>query len=182
VVAIKTDNIACVFHEKDQPGSQAPTRHACGSMINWDTAAPNAPYWVLYLIDRNFGSGVKLVAITSSSPDVVGQASITAKGRKLLLINISDHAAVIALSNGFATGPMKAQVVEESSGENQPRIDQPVGSLIQLAPLAVAVRRPRNNSRAGSLARGPASYLFTQLAAYDASVWSKSEMRSRSCV
>ena len=80
MVAIRTDNIACVFHEKDQPDSQAPTLSASCSMINWDTAAPNTPSWVLYLIHRNFGSGDKLVAITSSSLDVVAQASITARG------------------------------------------------------------------------------------------------------
>jgi len=117
----------------------APTQSESCSMINWDTASPNAHYWVLYLINRNFGPGDKLVATTSSSPDVVAQASITSRGRRLLLINTSDHAVQISFSGLFAAGPLKAHLVDEASGENPPRVESPLGESISLDPFAVAV-------------------------------------------
>ncbi len=117
----------------------APTQSESCSMIDWDTAAPNAHYWVLYLVDENFGPGDKLVSTTSPSPDIVAQASITARGRKLLLVNTSDHAVPVALSGVFAAGLLKAQIVDEASGENPPRTDHLAGPSIQLAPFAVAV-------------------------------------------
>lgn len=55
----------------------APTQSESCSMINWDTAQPNAHYWVLRLIARNFGPRDKLVSTSSSSADVVAQASLT---------------------------------------------------------------------------------------------------------
>jgi hypothetical protein len=117
----------------------APTQSPSCSMINPNTAQPNAHYWVLWLINRNFGPGDKLVDTTSPSADVFAQAYITTRGRKLLVINTSDHAVSVVLDGAFAGGALKAQVVDEASGENPPRIDRLTGRTVQLAPFAVAV-------------------------------------------
>jgi hypothetical protein len=68
----------------------APTQSEPCSMINWETAQPNAHYWALSLVHSHFGPGDKLVGTQSSSDDVVAQASITASGRKVLLVNTSN--------------------------------------------------------------------------------------------
>jgi hypothetical protein len=120
----------------------APTQSESCSMIDWDTAAPNAHYWVLWLVNRNFGPGDKLVATTSPAADVIAQASITAAGRKLLLINTSNHAVTVDLGGVFAAGALSANVVDGATGENPPRADKLPGPSIELAPFAVAVVAP----------------------------------------
>lgn len=117
----------------------APTQSPSCSMINPNTAEPNAHYWVLKLIVNNFGPGDKLVTTKSSSDDVVAQASLTARGRRLLLINTSDHSVPVDLSSAFSSHSLQAQVVDEASGENPPLTDHLAGQQIRLAPFAVAV-------------------------------------------
>lgn len=117
----------------------APTQSEACSMINWDTAAPNAHYWVLSLVHSNFGPGDKLVATHSSSQDVIAQASITAKGRKVLLVNASDRTMPVNLAGSFTATTLKAEIVDEASGENPPRQENVKGATISLAPFAVAV-------------------------------------------
>jgi hypothetical protein len=120
----------------------APTQSEPCSMINWETAAPNAHYWVLSLVNSNFGPGDKLVATQSTSPDVIAQASITSAGRKVLLVNTANRTVTVNLADTFSGLSLKAQVVDEDSGENPPRIDSLKGTSIQLAPFAVAVVSP----------------------------------------
>jgi hypothetical protein len=117
----------------------APTQSPSCSMINPNTVHPNAHYWVLSMVNSNFGPGDKLVASESSSPDVVAQASITAKGRKALLVNTSDHAVTVNLSGAFASGSLNVEVVDEVSAENPPRREQAKNREVNLAPFAVVV-------------------------------------------
>lgn len=116
-----------------------PTQAPSCTMLNPKTAHPNAHYWVLSLVNSNFGPGDKLVATRSSSVDIVAQAAITASGNRVLLVNTSDHAVAVNISGTFASGPLKVQAVDEASGENPPRTDSVAGRQIQLAPFAVAI-------------------------------------------
>jgi hypothetical protein len=109
------------------------------TMVNPKTAHPNAHYWVLKLVNSNFGPGDKLVATQSSSPDVVAQAFITAAGRKVLLVNTSDRAVPVNLADTFPGSSLQVEVVDESSGEQPPRKERVTGTTVNLAPFAVAV-------------------------------------------
>lgn len=116
-----------------------PTQCLSISMVNWDTAHPNAHYWVLSLIHDNFGPGDKLVPTRSSSPDVVAQASITSAGRKVLLVNTSDKSVAVDLAGTYTSGGLRADLVDETSGEQPPRRENITGKTITLSPFAVAV-------------------------------------------
>jgi hypothetical protein len=117
----------------------APTQSESCSMINWDTAHPNAHYWVLSLIHHHFGPGDKLVATESSSPNLLAQASRTPSGRKVLLINTSNHVLQVNLSSAFSGSVLRMDVVDKASGEQPPRREHIRSSRITLAPFAVAV-------------------------------------------
>jgi hypothetical protein len=117
----------------------APTQSESCSMINWDTAHPNAHYWVLSLINSNFGPGDKLVGTQSSSRDVIAQASITKVGRKVLLVNTSNNAVSVNLADAFQGSSLKVEVVDQASGEQAPRKERVTGPRVNLAPFAVAV-------------------------------------------
>ncbi len=116
-----------------------PTQCPSISMFDKDTAKPNAHYWVLKLIASNFAPGDKLVTTKVSSSDIEAQAAITPVGRKVLLVNTSNHSISVNLAATFADAPLNAEVVDQSSGEDAPRQDHLEGSQISLAPFAVAI-------------------------------------------
>ena len=116
-----------------------PTQCPSISMFDKDTAKPNSHYWVLYLINENFGAGDKLVSTSVQSTDLEAQASETKQGQKLLLINKSNHDVSVALDAAFTQGPLSASVVDQATGENAPRGEKLQGKSITLAPFAVAV-------------------------------------------
>lgn len=109
------------------------------SMFDYETAKPNAHYWALHLIAHNFGPGDKLVATQAGSSDLYAQASVTRAGRKILLVNSSDHALTVDLSTAFSGGSLHAQTVDEKSGEQAPRQETLSGKQITLAPFAISV-------------------------------------------
>jgi hypothetical protein len=117
----------------------APTQSPSCTMINPNTGHPNAHYWVLSLVNRSFGPADKLVDTESSSPDVAAQASITAKGKKLLLVNTSDRIVAVDLSRVFARDRLRVELVDATSGENPPRTEPIRNQAVDLAPFAVAV-------------------------------------------
>ena len=116
-----------------------PTQCPSISMMDGDTRKPNAHYWALWLISHNFGPGDQLVTTKSSTEDVVAQASITHAGRKVLLINTTDHDVTVNLAGTFASGKVKLQVVDAKSGEDRPRKESVSGPSVTLAAFAVAV-------------------------------------------
>lgn len=115
-----------------------PTQCPSISMFDNDTARPNAHYWALYLITHNFAPGDKLVTTKSSTENVIAQASITPAGRKVLLINTTDQPQTVDLAGAFKA-PLTAQVVDQASGEKEPRKDTCKNAQVKLAPFAVAV-------------------------------------------
>jgi hypothetical protein len=116
-----------------------PTQCPSISMFDKDTARPNAHYWVLYLITHNFGPGDKLVATQLDSSNVLAQGSITPKGRKVFLVNTSNSKQTVNLAGSFKSGKLRAQVVDEASGEKAPREETLTNQQFTLAPFAVAV-------------------------------------------
>jgi hypothetical protein len=116
-----------------------PTQSPSCSMVNFDTGRPNAHYWVLELINSNFGPGDKLIRTQSSSANLVAQASITSSGRRILLVNTSNQAVSVNLADAFKGSGLRVEVVDEASGEQAPRHDYVTGRKVTLAPFAVAV-------------------------------------------
>jgi hypothetical protein len=106
-------------------------------MMDWKNGNPNARYWVLKLIKDNFGKGDKLVNTSFNGNDIICQGFVTAKGRKILLINPRNKEAKINLPAGAKNITMS--FVDTETGE------KPVGQLsadganITLKPFAVAV-------------------------------------------
>jgi len=117
------------------------TQSPSTTMLDWENGKPNAHYWVLKLVAGNFGPGDKLIATHRSSPDVVSQASITPKGRRILLVNTTNRTVTVDLSGAFKAGAVRAEIVDEASGEQAPRKETVMGVKISLAPFATAVTR-----------------------------------------
>lgn len=116
-----------------------PTQCPSISMFDYDTAEPNAHYWALKLVNSNFGPGDKLVRTQSSSDDLAAQAAITRSGRKLLLVNTTDHPIEVDLAGAFRNSGLRLQTVDEKSGEEPPRVEQASGTQVSIAPFAVVV-------------------------------------------
>jgi len=120
-----------------------PTQFPDVSMMNWENGKPNARYWVLKLIKDNFGPGDKLVSTSFNGSDIVCQAFITSKGKKLLLINQRNKEIQISL-------PMAATQIISHCVDTTTRENPPVQTIfdfktksdyntITLKPFAVAV-------------------------------------------
>lgn len=114
-----------------------PSQFPSVSMINWTNGKPNARFWVLKLIQSNFGPGDRLVSTYRKFPQVAMQAFMTSKGKRLLMVNKSDSSRTIQLPQA-ATG-VEAEMVDVKSGDGPPRkimLDQP---KLVLPPFSVTV-------------------------------------------
>jgi hypothetical protein len=114
-----------------------PTQFPDVSMMNWKNSKPNARYWVLKLLKDNFGPGDKLQTTAIPSPDVTGQAFITSKGKKLLLINRRDKEVQLDLPADAKNA--RVNYVDVTTGENPVAESQLENNTITLKPFAVAV-------------------------------------------
>jgi hypothetical protein len=106
------------------------------SMVNWENGTPNARYWVLKLLKENFGPGDKLVRTSINSPEIIAQAFITTRGKKLVLINQRKKEVTIKLPPGVKGG--KATFVDVSTLNGSVLI-QVANDTITLRPFAVGV-------------------------------------------
>jgi hypothetical protein len=113
-----------------------PTQFPSVSMMDWRNNKPNARYWVLKLIKDSFHPGDKLVRTEIGSHDVAAQAFATTSGRKLLLANKRDRAISISLPDGAQA---RAQLVDQTTGDDPARSVSLAGGSIELGPFAVAV-------------------------------------------
>jgi hypothetical protein len=116
-----------------------PTQFPDVSMMDWENGKPNARYWVLKLIKDNFGPGDKLVSTSLNGAGVICQAFVTAKGKRLLLIN--QHNKEIQINLPAETKDAPVDYVDVTTGENPPSHMQLNNSVITLKPFAVAVVR-----------------------------------------
>jgi hypothetical protein len=114
-----------------------PTQFPDVSMMNWKNGKPNARYWVLKLLIENFRPGDKLQTTSVNTPNVSAQAFLTAKGKRLLLINKYDKEVTLGLPASATTG--QVNVVDVSTGDEPARIYNLTEPAITLKPHAVAV-------------------------------------------
>ncbi|MES2277490.1 MAG: glycosyl hydrolase family 39 [Bacteroidota bacterium] len=114
-----------------------PTQFPDVSMMNWKNSKPNARYWVLKLIKQNFGPGDKLQTTGLSSQDIAAQAFITAKGKKLLLIN--KHDKELQLDLPVDAKGATVDYVDMTTGDNPIGQTQLSSNTITLKPFAVTV-------------------------------------------
>jgi hypothetical protein len=114
-----------------------PTQYPSVSMMNYNTAKPNPRYWVLKLLKDNFGPGDRLLDTAERDRDIAAQAFMTAKGKKLLLINKRGTAQEISLPNGTAANSIS--YVSPSTGDGEPDTKSVQGNKLHLEPYEVAV-------------------------------------------
>jgi hypothetical protein len=108
------------------------------SMTDWETGNPNARFQVLKLIKDNLGPGDQLVETVSGS-GIETQAFITAKGKKLLLINKRNREVQVKLPEDLK-GAVADYVDESTNGLPSSR-EALMSNVILLKPFAVAVVR-----------------------------------------
>ncbi|GAA4780662.1 hypothetical protein GCM10023231_04760 [Olivibacter ginsenosidimutans] len=114
-----------------------PTQFPDVSMMNWTNAKPNARYWVLKLVKDHFGPGDQLVTTRSTVPEVSAQGFITAKAKKLLLINQRNKPVDLKIAS-LPQGAMLYQV-DTSTGDNPPSTMHLSATQVSLKPFSVSV-------------------------------------------
>ncbi len=114
-----------------------PTQYPSVSMMNYNTAEPNARYWVLKLLKENFGPGDRMVDTTERSKDLAVQAFVTRNGKRLLVINKRDKASEIAIPPG--TNFVSVTYVAPSTCDHAPGVQRLHGNTVSLEPFEVAV-------------------------------------------
>jgi hypothetical protein len=107
------------------------------AMLDWDTAQPNARFWVLKLIHDNLRPGDTIVEASTDSGTVMTQAYVSPSGeRKLLLVNKRDREFEIDLPGAAEA---KIQVVDQRTGSHPPASAPIAGSSFKLGGFGVAV-------------------------------------------
>jgi hypothetical protein len=92
------------------------------SLLNWNNGKPNARYWILKLINDNFGPGDKLVkthfgSVNNETP-VFARGFITPEGeKKLLLVNKTRSAQFVKIK-GMKSGT--AEYIDQTTGYDPP--------------------------------------------------------------
>jgi hypothetical protein len=119
-----------------------PSQFPSVSMMNWKNGKPNSRYWVLKLIKDNFAAGdalinTKIVGTGPANTDLTVQAFNTKKGKKVLIINKRNKMVKLTLPTGFKGG--KLNVVDVTTGDNEPSQSSIDTDAIELKPFAVAV-------------------------------------------
>lgn len=107
------------------------------SMMNYDTAEPNARYWVLKMIKDHFGPGDQLVETTSKNPNISVQAFQTKAGKRVLIANKRNRAQEITLP-ADAEGA-EVLLVAPSTGDHAPAQAKLSGRVLLMQPFEVAV-------------------------------------------
>lgn len=114
-----------------------PTQFPDVSMMDWKNGRPNARYHVLKLLRDHFGPGDTLLTTAINTPDIVAQAFVTAKGKKLLLINKRNKSVPLDLPAAFKNA--QVNYVDVSTGENPAAQKQLATNAITVAPFSVIV-------------------------------------------
>lgn len=114
-----------------------PSQFPSVSMMDWTNGRPNARYWVLSLLRKNFGPGDKLVDTQSGNAQVAAQAFITKEGKKLLLINKRNKRITLDLRNEVKNA--KVSCVDISTGEKPPDQYSLNAPHVVLKPFSVTV-------------------------------------------
>jgi hypothetical protein len=115
-----------------------PTQYPSVSMMDWKNGKPNARYWVLKLIKDNLGAGNTLVnASVSGGDELAVQGFLTKGGRRILLINKTNHTVRLKLPSSF--NQAKLTLVDPSTGDEEP-VPSSIGTAdIEVKPFAVGM-------------------------------------------
>jgi hypothetical protein len=106
------------------------------SLLDWETAQPNARYWALKLIIDHFRPGDKIVEASSDSGYVMTQAYVSPNGeRKLLLVNKRERDFDINLPGSDGAS---IEMVDLATGSNPPASNRLTGSTFRLGGFGVA--------------------------------------------
>lgn len=115
-----------------------PSQFPSVTMVDWVNGKPNARYWVLHLLRKNFRPGDRIVAThIAGATGVAAEAFQTSTGKKLLLVNRKNQMQSITLPEASSISSVIAVDAGSGEGPAQPRALH--GSSLQLAPFAVAV-------------------------------------------
>jgi Glycosyl hydrolases family 39 len=114
-----------------------PSQYPSVSMMDYNTAKPNARYWVLRLLKDTFGPGDKLAATNSPDGAYTVQAFETSHGKKLLVLNKRNREVKLTLP-ADASGS-SVTLVAPSTGDNEPGKESLAGQILTLQPFEVAV-------------------------------------------
>ncbi len=107
------------------------------TMLDWETGAPNARYWVLKLLVDHARPGDRFVTTSIDSPYVEAQAYVAANGdRKLLLVNKRDRPVEVEIP-----GADGATVVstDTATGSSPPKTAKQAGERVALGGFSVTV-------------------------------------------
>lgn len=106
------------------------------SLLDWETAQPNARYWALKLIIDHFRPGDKMVEASSDSGYVMTQAYVSPSGeRKILLVNKRERQFDISLPEADGA---TLEAVDLATGSNPPASSRLAGSSFKLGGFGVA--------------------------------------------
>lgn len=117
-----------------------PTQFPDVSMMNWENAKPNARYWTLKLIKDNFGPGDRLVVsnpFIMAELDYAAQGSITAAGKKVLILNKRSNSIRVKVPSNFKGA--RVSTVDEISGEGEAIATILRNDTLEMKPNAVSV-------------------------------------------
>jgi hypothetical protein len=114
-----------------------PSQFPSVSMMNWKNGKPNARFWALKLLKDNFEPGDKLVSTSFKKSNILCQAFITSKGKKLLLINLRNKEMQINLPTEAKDA--LSEYVDITTGENPSVQTRLAGTAIVLKPFSIIV-------------------------------------------
>jgi hypothetical protein len=114
-----------------------PSQYPSVSMMDYNTAKPNARYWVLKLLKDNFGPADKLAETSSPEEAYTAQAFETSHGKKLLILNKRNREEKVALPVEAAGSIVT--LVAPSTGDYGPAKETLTGNTLTLQPFEVAV-------------------------------------------
>jgi hypothetical protein len=113
------------------------TQYPSVTMIDNETARPNARLRVLELVKDNFAPGDKLIHTEIGTNDIAAQAITTTRGRRLLLVNKRDRMQQVTLPGNAQRSSVT--MVAPSTGDDPPKQTREAGARISLEPFEVAV-------------------------------------------
>ena len=114
-----------------------PSQFPSVTMIDYNNSEPNARYWVLKLLKDNFGPGDKLAETTVPESTYAAQAFLTARGKRLLLMNKRNREQTVSLSPD--SDGASVTLVAPSTADRPPKTEAISGHSITLQPFEVAV-------------------------------------------
>jgi hypothetical protein len=116
-----------------------PSQYPSVSMMDYNTAEPNARFWVLKLLKDNLGPGDTLAKTSGGDNTLSIQAFETKQGKALLVANKRGRAVELTLPLEFDGGGVA--MVAPSTGDHAAGTSMMSGRVLKLEPFEVALVR-----------------------------------------